>query len=218
MEAAGRLNFMSSVRRRGFLHCIRQGQETWRALDRRLCVAAITIACTLLAISGLHAQGSRPTDFQVKAAYLFNFGRFVEWPTRIAATWGDAFTVCVLGQDPFGPALDAALAGETIGGKRVIAKRISAPHDSGNCQILFLNSAKSEALDRVIEAGDKNSVLTVSDMPQFLERGGMIQFVLEGNRVRFEVNLAAAQHAGLTLSSELLKVATAVRTDPLRRD
>ena len=209
---------MTYVRGTGSLRCILQAQKSWGSLGRRLWLTAVIIGSALLVVPGLSAQGSKPTDFQVKAAYLYNFGRFVEWPTRTTATRGDAFTVCVLGQDPFGPALDATLAGETIGGKRVIARRIAAPQDSDNCQILFLSLTKGEGLERIIETVDKNSVLTVSDMPQFLERGGMIQFVSEGNRVRFEVNLTATQHAGLTLSSELLKVATAVRKDPLRRD
>jgi hypothetical protein len=153
----------------------------------------------------------------VKAAYLYNFGRFVEWPNALTANSG-SFTVCVLGQDPFGPALDATLAGETIAGKKVVAKRISTPQESGNCQILFLSGAEAGRLNKIVEDLDKVAVLTVSDMPQFAQRGGMIQFVLEGNRVRFEVNLTATQHAGLTLSSDLLKVATAVRRNPAGGD
>jgi hypothetical protein len=195
-----------------------RAQVALQALVRRSCLTFAAITWALLALSGLSAQSAKPTDFQVKAAYLYNFGRFVEWPANLAATRSDAFTVCVLGQDPFGPALDATLAGQMITGKRVIAKRISAPQDSGNCQVLFLSLTTNEHLDRIIAAVDKNAVLTVSDMPQFLERGGMIQFVLEGNRVRFEVNLTATRQAGLTLSSELLKVAIAVKRDPLHGD
>jgi hypothetical protein len=153
----------------------------------------------------------KPTDYQVKAAYLYNFGRFVEWPAKVAAAKDDSFTVCVLGEDPFGPALDATLAGETMNGKSVVARRISAPEESSNCQILFVSSAEDRRIDKIIGALKKEAVLTVSDMPRFSQRGGMIQFLLEGNRVRFEVNLSAAQRAGLTLSSELLKIATTVR-------
>jgi hypothetical protein len=153
----------------------------------------------------------------VKAAYLYNFGRFVEWP-RVATAKGGPFTVCVLGQDPFGPTLDATMAGETIAGRNVVTKRISTPEESVNCQILFLSAAEAGRLNKIVEGLDKVAVLTVSDMPQFAQRGGMIQFVLEGNRVRFEVNLIATQHAGLTLSSDLLRVATAVRRNSPGRD
>lgn len=179
---------------------------------------AITIVGMLGAVPYSQAQGSKPTDYDVKAAYLFNFGRFVEWPATSTAAKNDAFMVCVLGQDPFGAALDATLAGESIGGKKVAAKRISTPEESTDCQILFLSSAEDTQLRKIVEVLNKQPVLTVSDMPQFSQRGGMIQFVLEGKKVRFEVNLDAARHAGLTLSSELLKVATIVRRNPSSRD
>ena len=174
---------------------------------------AMAILGALAATPYLQAQGSKPTDYDVKAVYLYNFGRFVEWPASVASK-SDSFNVCVLGQDPFGPALDSTLAGETIGGKSVAARRISSPQEAISCQILFMSATEHSRLSKIMEALDKGAVLTVSDMPQFSQRGGMIQFVLEGKKVRFEVNLAAVQRAGLTLSSELLKVATTVRRDP----
>ena len=176
-------------------------------------MAALAIAWLLITASGLWAQNPKPTDYQVKAAYLYNFGRFVEWPAN-APGKGDFFTVCILGKDPFGPVLDKVLAGETIGGKNVVARRISTPQESGDCQILFLSSTEENRLNKIIEAMDKEAVLTVSDMPQFSERGGMVQFVVEDKRVRFEVNLTAAQNVGLTLRSELLRVATVVKKNP----
>jgi YfiR/HmsC-like len=179
----------------------------------RLWLTALAFAWALVAAQHLWAQGPKPTDYDVKAVYLYNFGRFVEWPASVTAK-SDSFTVCVLGQDPFGPVLDATLAGETIGGKSVAAKRISNPQETGSCQIVFLSSSEHSRLNKIVEALDKEVVLTVSDMPQFSQRGGMIQFVLEGKKVRFEVNLTAVQRAGLTLSSELLKVATTVRRNP----
>jgi hypothetical protein len=188
-------------------------RATRPVLSLRPLLIAVTAACAFLAIPVLHAQNPRPTDFQVKATYLYNFGRFIEWPRKVAAAQGGSFTVCVLGQDPFGPSLDATLAGETIGGKTVVAKRISSAEESGDCQILYLSLTDDSRLNKIIADLDKKAVLTVSDMSQFVKRGGMIQFVLEGKKVRFEVNLNATQHAGLTLSSELLKVATAVKRD-----
>lgn len=171
----------------------------------------MAVLCLLAASSALGQQ--KPSEYQVEAAYLYNFGRFVAWPSNNSES-AHSFTICVLGQDPFGPALDATVAGETIAGKNVVAKRISAPQESVDCQILFLSAAEAGRLKKVMESLDKGAVLTVSDIPQFSQRGGMIQFVMEGNRVRFEVNLAATQRAGLTLSSELLKVATVVRKNP----
>jgi hypothetical protein len=196
------------------VRCTLPDQGTWRVLGRRPWLTAVAIAWGLLAIPGALAQSPRPTDYDVKAVYLYNFGRFVEWPGKVEATQGGSFTVCVLGQDPFGPSLDTTLAGETIGGKTVIAKRISSAQESGNCQILFLSLTEGSRLNKIMADLDKKAVLTVSDMPQFVKSGGMIQFVLEGKKVRFEVNLTATQHAGLTLSSELLKVASVVRKNP----
>lgn len=218
METGCGLRYRSYIRGIASLQYSLRDRGTKRGLSLRRWLAAVAVASRLLAVPGLCAQNSKPTDFQVKAAYLYNFGRFVEWPTQIAAMSGDAFTVCVLGQDPFGSTLDATLAGERIGGKRVVARRISGPQEAGNCQILFLKLTEDDRVIKIIESVNKKGVLTVSDMPQFVERGGMIQFVLEGNRVRFEVNLTATQHAGLTLSSELLKVAIAVRRDSSRGD
>lgn len=171
----------------------------------------VVLALGLLGVPASHAQNPKPTDYDVKAAYLYNFGRFVEWPAEVTAAQSGHFTVCVLGQDPFGPSLDTTLAGETIGGKSVVAKRILSPQESDDCRIIFLSPAESGRLKRIVAELDKKAVLTVSDMPQFSQLGGMIQFVLEGKKVRFEVNLTATQRAGLTLSSELLKVATTVR-------
>jgi hypothetical protein len=157
-----------------------------------------------------HGQQSKPSEYAVKAAYLYNFGRFVEWPDKVASSAGDSFSICVLGEDPFGQIL-GALAGQTIGGKQVVAKRISKPLDGSSCRIVYISLSEEKQLNDTLFTLSKAGVLTVSDMPQFSQRGGMIQFVLDGNKVRFEINLTAAENAGLTLSSELLKVATAVR-------
>ncbi len=181
--------------------------------DRGYLARCAMASIVWLLFTGVSAIGQqRPSEYQVEAAYLYNFGRFVEWPSLTSAK-AASFTICVLGQDPFGQVLDATIAGEIIGKQTVAAKRISSPQESLDCQILFISSSEANRLSRIIEALDKSAVLTVSDIPQFSQRRGMIQFVLEGNRIRFEVNLAATQRAGLALSSELLKVATVVRRD-----
>jgi YfiR/HmsC-like len=174
-------------------------------------VRAIITMLALLHIPVLEAQQPKVSEYQVKATYLYNFGRFVQWPPNATTAKGDSFSICVLGQDPFGPSLDSTLAGETLDGKPLAAKRISTPRDAGECRILFISSAEENHLKEILAALDESSILTVSDIPAFSRRGGMIQFVLEGGKVRFEINLAKAQTAKLTLSSELLKVATTVR-------
>jgi hypothetical protein len=176
---------------------------------RYLTMLAMTLV--LLQIPVLQAQQPKASEYQVKATYLYNFSRFVQWPANAAAAQGDSFPICVMGQDPFGAALDAILAGETIDGKNVVAKRIAKPQDALNCRVLYISPSENSRLKEILAGVDKAGILTVSDIPQFSQRGGMIQFVMDGNKIRFEVNLTSAQDAGLTLSSDLLKVATAVR-------
>jgi len=216
--AAGGGLILMKPHRTDSLRCAQQGEATRSVLGLHSWLTVLALLCVLLSVPALHAQNAKPTDYDVKAAYLYNFGRFVEWPAQVTTTKSGHFTVCVLGQDPFGPRLDSTLAGETIGGKSIVAKRISSPQESDDCQILFLSPAESGRAKKIFAELDKRAVLTVSDMPEFAQLGGMIQFVLEGKRVRFEVNLAATQRAGLTLSSELLKVATTVRKNSASGD
>jgi len=171
---------------------------------------ALVVAWLAMGASCLHAQQSSPTENQVKSAYLYNFGKFVEWPAK-GVTGGEFFTFCVLGDDSFSSTLETTIAGESINGKKVLAKRVAKPQDAVSCRILFISSSEQSRLKEIVAALEDTSVLTVSDMPQFTRRGGMIQFVVEANRVRFEVNLTNAERAGLTLSSQLLKVAIDVK-------
>jgi hypothetical protein len=184
----------------------------------RQCLALVIVMLVLQHIPILRAQQPKASEYQVKATYLYNFGRFVQWPPNVAAAQGDSFPICVIGSDPFGTSLDSILAGETIEGKTVVAKRILKSQDAVNCRVLYIGASEESRLKDLLAALDKAGVLTVSDIPQFSQRGGMIQFVMVGNKVRFEVNLTSAQDAGLTLSSDLLKVAAAVRKNPLPGD
>jgi hypothetical protein len=177
-------------------------------------ITAVVFAGGALAASGVYAQKLKPTDYEVKAVYLFNFARLVEWPSATEVSKSESFAICVLGQDPLGPALDSVVAGENIGGRAVTARRISKAQDSRPCQVLYISPSEEGQLKEVLTVLDKARVLTVSDIPQFSRRGGMIQFVTDNNRIRFEVNLANTTDAGLTLSSELLKVAINVIRNP----
>jgi hypothetical protein len=170
-------------------------------------IASVILAA--LAAVNLYAQASKSSEYQVKAAYLYSFGRFVAWPSAPAKQ--NEFAICVLGRDPFGPTLETVGAGITIGGQPAVSRRLERAQDATGCRVLFISASEESALGRVFAALGKSTVLTVSDLPDFTRRGGVIQFVVDGNRVRFEVNLTAADEAGLVLSSELLKVAIAVR-------
>jgi hypothetical protein len=159
----------------------------------------------------LCAQTVRPTAQQVQAAYLYNFGKFVKWPATAVANQSETFTICVMGQDPLGDILEANLANESIGGKPVTVRRLSKAQDSAICHILFIGGAEEKDLSTILAAIDDSSVLTVSDLPDFAKRGGMIQFLLQGNRVRFVINLESAGKSHLVMASDLLNVAVFVK-------
>jgi hypothetical protein len=176
---------------------------------RRLCAAVIALVVGMLAVCTVTAQSPGATEYQVKAVYLYNFGRFVAWP--VSAPASESFSICVLGHDPFGQILDTTLTGLSIDSKAVTVHRLTAPEEATRCRIVFISESEAPHLKETLAALEKSSVLTVSDIPQFAQRGGVIEFVLAGNRVRFEINLTIAQSEGLVLSSDLLKVAIAVR-------
>jgi hypothetical protein len=154
-------------------------------------------------------QQSRPTESQVKAAYLFNFGKFVRWPDARSGA-DDTLEICVLGKNPFGRVLDDTVKGETIGSRKVISRTLLDLQDAAGCRILFVSSSEEGHLNNILSAAKQIGALTVSDMPHFVERGGMIEFVVQDERIRFAVNAVPVEEAGLTVSSELLKVATRV--------
>jgi hypothetical protein len=178
----------------------------------RLALFAVILAGVAGPACSVLAQQSKPAEYEVKAVYLYNFSKFIEWPP--ASFREEAFTICVLGHDPFGPLLDATLAGETIGNKKPAARRVASAREAANCQILFVASSEAGRVKQILASIDKPGVLTVSDLPDFMASGGMIQFVLQDNKIRFEVNLTAAGKSGLILSSQLLKVAVSVRKEP----
>ena len=172
-------------------------------------IARLPVAiAVVLGVSMLNGQ-ARPSEYQVKAAYLFNFGQFAQW--RSPLNVGETYPICVLGRDPFGAALDAALADATIDGRRAVARRITQSKEAPGCRIVFVGDSEEPQLAQTISGLSAWRVLTVSELPDFTRRGGMIQFVSASDRVRFEVNLASAEDAGIVLSAQLLKVAVLVR-------
>jgi hypothetical protein len=174
---------------------------------RRLVVAVVMACCA----GGARPAAQRPsaTEYEVKAAYLLSFGKYVQWPAGPRRS-APGFELCVIGADPFGAALDRVVTGSAIGGRGAHARRINAAADAGGCHVLFVGGPDSGRTPALLAALMPADVLTVGDSPQFLARGGMIRFVTQGGRVRFEVNLSNAQAAGLVLSSDLLRVASAV--------
>jgi len=166
-------------------------------------------AAAAVALGGPVAA-QRPAEYQVKAAYLYGFARFVDWPPDAPTAAGGAFVLCVLGEDPFGRLLDQATEGGQLKNHPVAVRRIARAEDAAACDTLFVSASEQARLPRILSVLDHHPILTVGDSPEFARSGGMIGFSTEGSRVRFTVTLPAAQEAGLMPQSELLRVAATV--------
>jgi hypothetical protein len=142
-----------------------------------------------------------PLEYQVKAAFLLNFVRFVEWPPG-ALEIDAPFNVCIAGADPFGPVIDQIVEGESVNGHKLTVLRIKEGRQA-SCQVLYM--AAGQAAN-----APGTGVLTVGEGNDFIRRGGVIAFVIDSRRVRFDINLKAATGAGLKLSSKLLAVARSI--------
>jgi len=156
-------------------------------------------------------QVRKSTEYDVKAAYLYNFGKFIHWPAAISPAASEMFSICVLGSNPFGDSLNSTVKGESIDGKKLAVRYLSSTGELNGCRILFLSSSEEHRVEAILAEVGKRPILTVSDIPDFVERGGEIEFVPVDEKIRFRVNLGAAEKAGLSLSSDLLKVAVAVK-------
>ncbi|MEY2413705.1 MAG: hypothetical protein QOD84_2311 [Acidobacteriaceae bacterium] len=157
-----------------------------------------------------YSTAQPPNEYQVKAAYLFNFGKFVRWHSTPTSSADLPFSICVLGQNPFGQTLDSTVAGEMLNGRKVRTRRLASIQDGADCQIIFISASEDGRLKTILAGASHLSALTVSDIPHFAERGGMIELLTQDERIRFAVNLATTEEAGLALSSDLLKVASKV--------
>ena len=156
-----------------------------------------------------------PTDYEVKAAFLYNFVKFVEWPAR-ALEGRDTVVIGVLAEGPLFATLERTLAGKTVGERRIVARRLTSGAEAATCHMVFLGATFAPQIPDILKGLDGASMLTVGESEGFAEAGGMIGFAVEANKVRFEINRGAAEHAGLHLSSQLLKLATNVIGAPGR--
>lgn len=169
---------------------------------------ALSIACP---VTDASPPTNHPSQSDIEAVYLFDFGKFVRWP---AASTNDPMRVCVAGPQSFADGLQSVVASEQVNGRTLLVHRVMRGEDPVACSILFIDSSERDRASDLLAASAGKPILTVSDLPDFLDRGGMIEFLLIANRVRFSVNLTAAAHSNLSLSSELLKVAMSVRGTP----
>jgi hypothetical protein len=156
------------------------------------------------------AQADSPSEYQLKAAFLFNFAKFIDWPP---SSPGAPFAICILGQDPFGRALDDSLQGKMIGDRQLEVRRLKDKTEARRCRMVFISSSESAHLADILESLRGANVLTVGETNGFAAAGGTIEFTLQDNRVRFAINTDAANRAGLMFSSKLLALAKIVHDE-----
>jgi len=161
---------------------------------------------------GQSATLSDSSEYLIKAGFIYNFAKLVEWPASASAQ-GNPITIGVLGNDSFADVLDRTVDGKKIDGRSFVVKRMRWKDlKDYNCHILFIAAQESAHADEVIQGLKNLPVLTISETAGFAKRGGMINFTLQDSKVRFEANVDAAKQAGLNISSRLLSLASIVQT------
>jgi uncharacterized protein DUF4154 len=162
----------------------------------------------LVFLSGYgRAQNSQPTEYQIKAAFIFNFARFIEWPPKAFSRTTSPLVIGILGENPFHNDLQRTIGGKTVDDHPLVINELSSPAEATNCHILFISTSEKPRLPQILNVLKGASVLTVGEMDRFTENGGMINFVQEGTKIRFQINNGAATSAGLKISSKLLSLA-----------
>ncbi|MES2391149.1 MAG: YfiR family protein [Acidobacteriota bacterium] len=188
----------------------RQSPLTLRRLASPSQAIVLLLAIALLPTRAV-PQTSAASQFDIQAVYLFNFAKFVRWPP---APDSGPVTICVAGDKKYNDILAHVVKGEQIDSRPVLARSIQTPDDEAGCGIVFVSASAKDRLAPLLAATTGKPILTVSDIPGFLDHGGMIQFEVIANRVRFAVNLRPTVPSGISLSSELLKVAVTVTGAP----
>lgn len=181
---------------------------------RLLAIGRFAILITLAVVipPPVRAAGQELNEYQVKAAFLYNFAKFVEWPSNVTADPNAPIVIGILGRDSFGGEIDRVIEGKSVNGHRLTIKRFSTLDGYQYCHILFVSSSERNNLARILAAVANNSVLTVSETDRFAHIGGIINFITIEHRIRFEINQAAAERVGLKISSKLLSLGKIVRT------
>ncbi len=193
----------------------RKSAEKTKRLARQ--IARRALPCLLTALLGAalawpapaRAEDAMQREYEIKAAYLYNFIRYIDWPANAAPA--GTFTIGIVGAPPVGPVFDP-LNKKEIKGCRVAVKEVSSAKDLDDCQIVFICASEKGRLSEILGELKDTRALTVSEINGFAEQGGIINFFSERNKVRFEINPEAAHRLGLTISSDLLKLAKLVKS------
>jgi hypothetical protein len=214
IEEKEALNPSTKIRpgQRNSAYGIRQGRV--RRWGSRLGAAALAPLISIAGACGASAQSNPTSEYQVKAAFLFHFAQFVDWPPEAFKDAASPLTYCTAGEDPFHGALEASLNGKMIGARPVRVIHFRQVQEIQGCQIVFLGTPEKKLMSAMLGNLRASPILTVGESEGFVQGGGMIGFFLEDNKVRFDINLDAAEHAKLKISARLLALAKTVIGGP----
>lgn len=189
-----------------------------RAMARAAMVRLLTavLAAVVLPCVATIATAETPalSEYQVKALFLFNFAKYVDWPPHAFANDSAPIVIGLVGQDNFGDNFKQVIAGKTINGRPVVVKHVASEQEYKGCHILFISASEKSGLPEILNAVKDSPVLTVGETERFLAQTGMINFTKKENKIRLEINLGAVQRANLKISSKLLSVADVVMGKP----
>lgn len=172
-------------------------------------LAGLLVLLGALALPAVAQAQDPPIEYAVKAAYLYKFAPFVDWPAAAFASASSPFQLCILGRDPFGASLDQTVSGQRVDGHPVMVRRIERVDAASGCHILYLGASRVQTAAEALRAVRGTPILTVADSAR--DGGAIIKFVVKDNRVRFDIDTAAAAANRVTISSKLLGLATSVR-------
>ena len=171
----------------------------------------LSIVLTLGILASTDARGQGMDVYQVKAVFLYNFAKFVEWPANSFKSSSDPIAICILGQDPFGSSLEDAIHGKTIECRAFVVRQIAGAPQARSCQILFIGSSEQKRFRAVLKELKTSGILTVGETEGFAAEYGVVNFKLEGGKIRLEINVGAAEQNRLRISSKLLSLAQIVK-------
>jgi YfiR/HmsC-like len=168
----------------------------------------LTVVAAIWSVRGAPAEIG--LDYQVKAMFLYNFAKFVEWPAEKLPA-GKPIVIAVYGQDPFGGTLEQTLQGKTANGSALVMRRLTELTELKDCHILFISSSEKKRLGQILQKVGDGSVLTIADVKGFAEQGGMVNLTTRGDTVGLEVNASAVERAHIKISYKLLRLAKMVQ-------
>jgi len=185
----------------------------WQGLLKKASLVLLSISVLLLSgAPGRSAEATTFKEYQIKAAFIYNFTQFVEWPTNAFPEAGAPLTIGILGNDPFGTTIDEIVRGEKVNGHPLVVSRFRHFEDIKDtaCHILFISQSEMGQLEGILHELKGRSILTVGETEGFAKNGGMIRFITEKNKTRLRINADAAKEVNLVISAKLLKLAEIV--------